>query len=322
MLKTKWVDLSRYIYTVKKLDRGELDARGEGQNERQFRYIFAKLSSYFESKELNRETIYEYFEYLERKCRLAPPTLNNHLKVVKHLCRYLELNYVAELNFYKEVEPYIEVLTKEELEKLINAAYKISPCAGLMIETLCKTGLRNSEIRSLTWNDFKTDRFILRTTKSGKIQQVILLPDLSNKLSTWQRMRKFTYIFATQERKMDKQTINGYIKRACQIAGITKTATCHTLRHSVGHIASTETENIFRVQKFMRHASPNTTLRYSHLNLEDTRMVAESLSPVSVTFDSLLQRFRWFRATLQGIKFPITYEERGDEVLIRVKKCL
>jgi integrase/recombinase XerD len=75
------------------------------------------------------------------------------------------------------------------------------------------------------------------------------------------------------------QTVQRDVRRALKAAG--SSATPHQLRHYYGTTALRQTQNLAKVQKMMRHASPATTARYTLVTGDELADVAEGLPRIA-----------------------------------------
>jgi hypothetical protein len=63
-------------------------------------------------------------------------------------------------------------------------------------------------------------------------------------------------------------TVQRFFRKAWQVAGLTKPATCHTLRHCYAtHLLETGID-LPTLQRLLGHNRPATTMRYLHLRAE------------------------------------------------------
>src|SRR4029453_5075100 len=80
----------------------------------------------------------------------------------------------------------IQRLSREEEQRLIQAAYRDKGERGLLIKTLFQTGARVSEFVNIKVEDFFLDEAMILITKGkgGKSRYVPILPELAQELRT------------------------------------------------------------------------------------------------------------------------------------------
>jgi integrase/recombinase XerD len=166
----------------------------------------------------------------------------------------------------------VERLDRDEIERLIQAAYKRSSRYGLMVKTLFYTGARVSEFVNIAVKDLhlglEPPQVYLANAKMGSDGFVPILPVLAQELRTHLRGRKTGYVFESS--RVDRYTprmVQLVVKEAARVAGIEKQVTPHRLRASVATILLDEGMPLDQVQKFLRHKRITTTQIYAQTSL-------------------------------------------------------
>lgn len=160
------------------------------------------------------------------------------------------------------------VLSTDEVRRLFDAV--TNPRHRLLLQTTYAAGLRVSEVVRLRLCDIDSQRRTLRIrcSKGHKDRLVplasLLLPLLRD---YWRRYRPTDWLFpgGTPEGHISI----GQAQRACRqavcLAGITKKASMHTLRHSYAtHLLEAGTD-LPTLQKLLGHNHLGTTLLYTHI---------------------------------------------------------
>lgn len=304
-----WDAFSNYLFTVKKLDENNISS---------LKGRYKTVTTYFATTIYKKQTVYEFFAYLKNVRLLKAGSLNNYIKILRHLNKYLEIipDFLDDFSYFKAPQNHIETLSQDELDNIISCGYKYSFRLGVIIETLAQTGVRNGELCNLQWDDYKKDVLILRDTKSGEIQYVPLLPELSEKIGKLEHY-SHGYIFATGRGRMYGHNLNKNLQIAAKQAGIKRHVSAHLFRHTVATLASKRNRSMAKVKEFMRHKSIDTTMRYVHMDLEDAREVAQTVSPNSMTFMVLKQLFEEFYKTISIYPFPVQLFEEDGEIVIK-----
>ena len=178
-----------------------------------------------------------------------------------------------------------EVLAVEEIEAML-AAIDLSHPNGqrnkTIIEVMYGSGLRVSECVELKISDiFFRDEFIKVTGKGNKqrivplgssaARQLKLYIEHSRKLMQVQKSYEDHVFLNNKGKKLSRVMIFLIIKDLTQKAGIKKTISPHTLRHSFATHLVEGGADLRAVQDMLGHESITTTEIYTHLDREYLR---------------------------------------------------
>lgn len=174
------------------------------------------------------------------------------------------------------------VLAFDEVRRFFAAI----PCFKhrMILMTAYAAGLRISEVVHLQVTDIDSQRMVIRVCqgKRKKDRYTILSPVLLQMLRHWWvAARPVSYLFPGRslDRPMSVATIQKTCKEAQQRAGIDKTVTPHTLRHSFAtHLLEAGTD-LRVIQELLGHASPRTTALYTHVS---AKLIAQTTSPLDL----------------------------------------
>lgn len=308
-----WEQLERRLFVIK---------NHALSNKTHQRAIYNIINGYFLQHEFNEDTIYDFVQTLTER-GLASGTINNYGKLLKHICHILKVDYMRDFTYRKDKGSNIVPWTATELDKLVKAGYTISFRVGLIIETLCQTALRSSELINLRIQHFNGTEFKLMETKAQEIQYAQVLPPLAKKIAELiEEVKKSNndYIFGCYKGKLDRETLNDYIRKAGALTGIKRDIRSHIIRHSVCTVAVKRNTSVLKVQRYMRHKNVATTQRYSHLDKDDVREVAETISTSSMSFDTLVRRIKEFRDQFPNLPYKISILESQDKITLEVCK--
>ena len=142
-------------------------------------------------------------------------------------------------------------------------------------------GLRASEVCNLKISDIDKDRMLIHVDhgKGGKDRKVMLSPGLLNLLRDyWLEARPEGWLFPGNPKinPISSRQLNRAFTSAKHMAGISKPATLHTLRHSFAtHLLEANTD-IRVIQVLLGHAKLTTTAQYTHVA---TKMIKDTVSP-------------------------------------------
>jgi len=180
----------------------------------------------------------------------------------------------------KEYEGRLRWYDDEEVESLINHGLAVSQTMGRLFELAVETGLRQSELLGLTKRDFdlKGGLVLLGRTKGNKRRSV----PLTNKaLQVAQRLCEG---HLSHEKVFPDQITCRYLSRLIGMwkntRGLPKDdeACFHTFRHTTASRLVQRKVPIVVVQKWMGHATIQTTMRYAHLAPDSLDMALEALN--------------------------------------------
>ena len=177
-----------------------------------------------------------------------------------------------------------EVLTLEEVDRL-QQAIDLSKWEGqrnkAIIEVLYSCGLRVSELVTLKLSDRYLDEQFLRVTGKGqKTRLVPISPVAIKQLQLWFVDRNAMnikpgeedYVFLNRRgAHLTRTMILIMIKRLGQEAGIAKTISPHTLRHSFATSLLEGGADLRSIQAMLGHESIGTTEIYTHISTTTLR---------------------------------------------------
>ena len=177
-----------------------------------------------------------------------------------------------------------EVLTLEEVDRL-QQAIDLSKWEGqrnkAIIEVLYSCGLRVSELVTLKLSDHYLDEQFLRVTGKGqKTRLVPISPVAIKQLQLWFFDRNAMnikpgeedYVFLNRRgAHLTRTMILIMIKRLGQEAGIAKTISPHTLRHSFATSLLEGGADLRSIQAMLGHESIGTTEIYTHISTTTLR---------------------------------------------------
>lgn len=167
-----------------------------------------------------------------------------------------------------------EVLSHAEVEALL-AQPDPSDSTGArdraVLELLYASGLRVSELCQLNVTD--VDETYVRVLGKGKKERLVpvgkhAIAALDHYLATFRNdQSELVALFLSQRgKRLDRITVWRQIKAYARKAGITKSISPHTLRHSFATHLLDHGADLRLIQEMLGHASLNTTERYTHVS--------------------------------------------------------
>lgn len=185
-----------------------------------------------------------------------------------------------------------EVMSRGEVRQLLAQVKNHKHLCLLM--TTYATGLRASEVTRLRLSDLSPERGTLRVVrgKGNRDRTVMLSPELWRIISTYiEAYQPLEWLFEgrTPGEPYAVRSLQSIVQQARQKAGLRKTISTHTLRHSFAtHLLESGTD-VRLIQELLGHANIETTLRYTHVS-------ARQLSKVVSPLDDLLEDLRGEKA--------------------------
>jgi len=198
----------------------------------------------------------------------------------KHHLGYDRTKYVVERVRHRlALEPprtrkrTVNRLDRSEVERLIQATYRLQSKYGLMIKTLFQTGARVDEFVHVRVEDLYLDSDLpqihITRAKRQADRYVPILPTLADELRTHLQGRRAGFLFeSNRHTRYSTRTVQSIVKDCAHQAGIEKRVYPHLLRHSVATILLDSGQvPIDQVQKFLGHLHLATTQSYAETSL-------------------------------------------------------
>ncbi len=178
-----------------------------------------------------------------------------------------------------------EVLSLQEIDAIINAI-DVSRPEGIrdraIIETLYGCGLRVSELCSLKISDLYLEEGYIRVRGKGNKERLVpISAQTIARLREWfvERMKiqvrpnqeDFVFVSPARGKQMSRISVFVNIKGYAQRAGITKTISPHTFRHSFATHLLQGGANLRAIQAMLGHEDIATTEVYMHVDRSHLR---------------------------------------------------
>lgn len=160
-----------------------------------------------------------------------------------------------------------------------------------LLETLYATGARVSEVLALTVDDAARamdNDGVLAVTGKGNKQRIVPLGShaqdaieayLVRARPAFANGTSHALLLNTRGGALSRQSAWTVIKHAAQRAGIDKSVSPHTLRHSFATHLLEGGADVRSVQELLGHASVTTTQIYTHITADNLREVWRSAHP-------------------------------------------
>ena len=223
--------------------------------------------AWVDERELEKVVVLEYKGELCEK--YAPASVNSMLSSLNSFfsfCGWHEL-HVKNLKIQRQIFASSEKeLTKAEYERLLTAAkFKKNERLFLLMQTICSTGIRVSELQFITVE--AVERGIAEINCKGKRRQVFLPKELRKMLGRYirEQNRKSGSVFVTKNgNPLDRSNIWSDMKKLCKTANVSeKKVFPHNLRHLFARTFYSIQKDVVRLADILGHSSINTTRIYT-----------------------------------------------------------
>ncbi len=225
-----------------------------------------KLMKWLDGREISRSLLMEYRNFLRTDHAVTSvngvvSAINSYLDTAgMPECR-LKLMKVQRKVFRSEERE----MTKEEYFHLVKTAEQQGRTRLLLLmETICSTGIRVSEVQYITV-EAATQGFAEVTLK-GKTRSILIPGKLAKKLLKYAKKQKIVSgaIFLTRNgTSISRKQIWAEMKSLCKKAGISAAKVFpHNLRHLFARCFYRETHDVVKLADMLGHSSVETTRIY------------------------------------------------------------
>ena len=213
----------------------------------------------------------------------APASANSMLSSINSFFMYMEW-YDCRVKTFKIQKQIFankdKELTKSEYEKLLRAAKnKNNEKLYLLMQTICGTGIRVSELRFITKESVIKGQASINC--KGKMRVVILPEKLCVALRRYAKEQKVESgsIFVSKNGKpLDRSNIWKMLKNLCESAGVSKDKVFpHNFRHLFARTYYSIEKDVVRLADILGHSSVNTTRIYTMETGDVHRMQLQKL---------------------------------------------
>lgn len=199
----------------------------------------------------------------------APTSVNAALSSLNSFFNFMEWYdlRVKNLKIQKQIFASTDKeLTKAEYDRLLQAAkQKKNERLYLLMQTICSTGIRVSEVRYVTVEAIS--RGVAEINCKGKRRQVFLPKQLCQILKQYVKEQKIKSgaVFVTKNgNPLDRSNIWSDMKKLCKTANVSeKKVFPHNLRHLFARTYYSLQKDIVRLADILGHSSVNTTRIYT-----------------------------------------------------------
>ncbi|HHU22370.1 MAG TPA: site-specific tyrosine recombinase XerD [Clostridiales bacterium] len=282
-----------YLTNVKKASKNTLSSYL-----RDIRQLGGYLERYTDSDyaDVDESELEAYVNWL-RKNGKSVATVSRSIASIKSFYGFLASEGIIDKNPSVKLVPdkttqkLPQILTSKEVELLLEQP----ECVDMkgyrdraMLELLYATGIRVSELISLDVSDVNISAGIIRCRSRGKERAIPLYPAAIRALSEYIEFIRPQMISTPEEKslfvnvsgeRMSRQGFWKIIKSYQTKAGIEKTITPHTLRHSFAAHLLENGADLRSIQEMLGHADISSTQIYSQLVKKQLKDVYNKAHP-------------------------------------------
>lgn len=250
----------------------------------------------------------EHFAAFISDLGIGPRSLARILSGVRQFYRflvvdgYLEIDPTELLESPKQPDHLPEVLSTAEVD-LLGQAIDLTKWEGhrnrAIIEVLFSCGLRVSELTNLKLSNLYVDEQYIRVMGKGSKERLVpISPRALDELNYWFADRnemkikpgEEDYVFLNRRgHHLTRTMILIMIKRYALEAGIKKTISPHTLRHSFATSLLEGGADLRAIQAMLGHESIGTTEIYTHIDTSTLRQEILEHHPRNILYDERQQ---------------------------------
>lgn len=222
---------------------------------------------WLKDREISRERMGEWRGYLLQAGR-KPVTINGKLSALNKFLSFLGRNdcRIKYLKIQRRLFRSTEKqLSKQEYIRLMETAHSLGrERLALLMETICATGIRVSEVKYITAEAIRAGR--TEIALKGKIRTILLPGKLCRKLKKYAGKRKIVSgeVFLTRNGKgMSRRQIWAEMKSLCEKAGVAPSKVFpHNLRHLFAQTFYRVCRDVAKLADVLGHSSIETTRLY------------------------------------------------------------
>lgn len=225
------------------------------------------LADWLQEREVTKTNLTAYKEHLIKK-RYNPKTINGILSAINKFltfisCQDMKVKYLRiQRQLFRNSN---RELTQAEYVKLLKKAQELGKeRLSLIMQTICATGIRVSEVKYITLEAVKSGK--AEIFLKGKIRIILLTGKLCKKLLKYAKGQKITSgeIFLTRSgRGLGRKQIWAEMKALCKKAGVAVGKVFpHNLRHLFARTFYKVCKDVAKLADVLGHSSIETTRIY------------------------------------------------------------
>lgn len=225
------------------------------------------FSAWLDDAELTKQKVLEYKENLKEN--YATASINSVISSLNSFFCFVQIPTLCIKTVRVQKQLFLKTekeLTKKEYARLLAAAKTAgNERLNMVMQTICSTGIRVSELRSITVEAVKNRTAHIHS--KGKQRYVFLPKALCKKLIAYAKSHKIETgpVFVTKSgRPLNRSNIWADMKKLCESAQVPKEKVFpHNLRHLFARTFYSLQQDIVRLADILGHSNVNTTRIYT-----------------------------------------------------------
>lgn len=249
----------RYIEFLKEMERSPRTIE-------KYTHDISRFADFVGDMDLTKAIVLCFKDALRKE--MSPVSANSILAAVNSFLKFMDLPQfcVKAFKIQRRLFSVKGELTEGEYKRLVKAAYKNgNERLALIIQTICATGIRVSELKYITVEALKIGR--AEVSCKGKYRVIFIPEKLRKILLTYIEKEKITNgsVFVTKSGKaVDRSNIWRDMKRLCEAAHVSPEKVFpHNLRHLFARAFYAVEKDILRLSDILGHSSVATTRIYT-----------------------------------------------------------
>src|SRR5713226_2735445 len=237
--------------------------------------------------DVGKVDVLEYLAALARK-GLTGVARARKVSAIREYFRFLEgvgvihKSPTAGIDTPKREKHTRQFLRSDEYTKMLSLAGG-NPRDYAILQVFLQTGIRVSELANLSLDAVDFLKPAIQVRGKGGVEREIALEKrgvqaLKNYLAVRPESLSEVIFLNYKDEPISERGIRKLVVKYTKFAGITKRASCHTLRHTFATYKAEKGVSPFQLQQWLGHANLNTTQIYVHLGKQNAKKIMEQTS--------------------------------------------
>lgn len=236
----------------------------------------------------------------QKKMKKADNTIIRMFSSIRKFHQYLKQEgYTQEdpmlyVKTPKKADTLPKIVSMQQIDQLLQTPDTTKPLGirdRAILEVMYATGLRITELIELTTNDIHLSMKLIQIVGKGNKERLIPIGDMGCKWLEYymtttrpkllEKAKQETAVIFLNSRgsPLSRQGVWKNIKKLAQKAGLKKSITPHTLRHSFATHLLENGADLRVVQELLGHANVSTTQIYTHITKHRLKDVYTTYHP-------------------------------------------
>lgn len=248
---------------------------------KKYMHDITQFFTFAENKTFDKALVLKYKQNLEK--HYTPTSANSMLAALNSFFKFCGWQDLCVKQFKIQKQIYRSAnkeLTRAEYERLIKTAVRTgNNRLNLIIQTICATGIRVSELSFITVEAVKRGEAVVSC--KGKKRTVFIVSNLRKKLLNYinsQKISQGTVFITTSGKPIDRSNIWRQMKSLCLEANVSPEKVFpHNLRHLFAITFYRIEKDIAKLADILGHTSINTTRIYIITSGDEHRRKLENM---------------------------------------------